>query len=116
MKRKLDVTLLITILITSIYGIIMIYSASSVWAEYKFNDEYYYLKRQLIYGLLAIISYFIMFIINLYFPKAYEIIIVPLYNVVHQYFSDNVIILSVANNSILKSFLLLSLILFWKLI
>lgn len=41
--------------------------------------------------LLAIISYFIMFTINLYFPKAYEIIIVPLYNVLHQYFSDKVI-------------------------
>jgi len=41
--------------------------------------------------LLAIISCLIMFAINLYFPKAYEIILVPFYNVVHQYFSENVI-------------------------
>lgn len=41
--------------------------------------------------LLAIVSCLIMFAINLYFPKIYEIILVPFYNVVHQYFSDNVI-------------------------
>lgn len=41
--------------------------------------------------IFAIISCLIMFAINLYFPKVYEIILVPFYNEVHQYFSDNVI-------------------------
>lgn len=43
--------------------------------------------------ILAIISCLIMFIINLYFPKVYEIILTPFYNVVYQYFSDNFIFL-----------------------
>ena len=55
MKRKLDITLLITILITSIYGIIMIYSASSVWAEYKFNDKFHYVIMQSIFFIVGVI-------------------------------------------------------------
>ena len=41
-----------------LFSIYLVYDASNVWAEYKFNDEFYYLKRQLIYGLIAIISFF----------------------------------------------------------
>lgn len=55
MKRKLDITLLITILITSIYGIIMIYSASSIWAEYKFNDKFHYVIMQTIFFIVGVI-------------------------------------------------------------
>ena len=55
MKRKLDITLLITILITSIYGIIMIYSASSLWAEYKFNDKFHYVIMQTIFFIVGVI-------------------------------------------------------------
>lgn len=40
--------------------------------------------------LLAIVLCLIMFFINLYFPNAYEIILIPLYNLIHQYFSDTV--------------------------
>lgn len=40
--------------------------------------------------LLAIVSCLIMFFINLYFPNAYEIILIPLYNLIHQHFSDTV--------------------------
>lgn len=55
MKRKLDITLLITILITSIYGIIMIYSASSIWAEYKFNDKFHYVIMQTVFFIVGVI-------------------------------------------------------------
>ena len=55
MKRRLDITLLITILITSIYGIIMIYSASSVWADYKFDDKFHYVIMQSIFFLVGIV-------------------------------------------------------------
>lgn len=53
--------LLIAIIILSIFGVIMIYSASYVWAEYKFNDPYKYLKTQ---GLFLIIGYIIMYIVS----------------------------------------------------
>ena len=38
MKNRIDKILIAAIIILSIFGIIMIYSASSIWAEYKFND------------------------------------------------------------------------------
>ena len=47
MKKKIDIPLIITIFIICIYGIIMIYSASSIWAEYKFNDKFHYLIMQI---------------------------------------------------------------------
>ena len=41
MKKRLYVPLILTIIATCIYGIVMIYSASSVWAQYKFNNNDY---------------------------------------------------------------------------
>ena len=39
----------------------MIYSASYVWAEYKFNDPYKYLKTQ---GMFLIAGYIVMYIVS----------------------------------------------------
>lgn len=39
----------------------MIYSSSYVWAEYKFNDAYYFFKRQFVF---AILGYIVMLIIS----------------------------------------------------
>ena len=61
MKRKLDVPLIITIFIICIYGIIMIYSASSIWAEYKFNDQFHYVIMQ---GIFFIIGIILMFVVS----------------------------------------------------
>ena len=38
--KKERTFLLIGIILLSIFGLIMIYSASNVWSEYKFNDQY----------------------------------------------------------------------------
>ena len=54
MKKK-DKILLISVIILSLFGLIMIYSSSSIWAAYKFNDPYKYLKMQAIFILLGII-------------------------------------------------------------
>ncbi len=40
----------------SIIGIIIIYSASNVWAKFKFDNEYYFLFRQLIFFFLGLIT------------------------------------------------------------
>lgn len=53
--KKLDYTLLFSIIILSIFGIIMIYSASYIWAEYKYNDPLKFVKNQLIFLILGII-------------------------------------------------------------
>ena len=57
--KKIDKTLLISVIILSLFGLIMIYSSSNVWASYKFNDPYKYLKSQ---GFFLIIGYLISFI------------------------------------------------------
>ena len=56
MIKKYDKVLYITIIILTIFGIIMIYSASSILAEYKFNDSFYYLKHQSIFALIGLIA------------------------------------------------------------
>lgn len=43
-------------------GLIMVYSASAVWAEYKFNDSFFFAKRQLLFAGVGIIAMF--FIMN----------------------------------------------------
>lgn len=55
MNKKFDLTLMITIIITSLYGIIMIFSASSIWAEYKFNFKFHYVIMQSIFFMIGVI-------------------------------------------------------------
>ena len=59
--KKERTFLLIGIILLSIFGLIMIYSASNVWSEYKFNDSYKYIKSQ---GLFLIVGYIALFIIS----------------------------------------------------
>jgi len=53
--KKLDYTLLISVLIISIFGIIMIYSASYIWAEYKYNDAFKFVKNQVLFFIIGVI-------------------------------------------------------------
>ena len=62
MKRKnFDLLLFISIIIISLFGLIMITSASYIWAEYKFNDPFKFTKNQ---GLFFIIGTILMIIIS----------------------------------------------------
>lgn len=59
---KKDATiLLVSVIVLSLFGALMIYSASYVWAEYKFDDPYKYLKTQ---GLFLIVGYIIMMVVS----------------------------------------------------
>ena len=58
--KKIDWLLLIGIIIISLFGLLMIYSASYVWAEYKFDDPYKFVKTQ---ALFLIVGYILMFIV-----------------------------------------------------
>lgn len=49
------------VILLAIFGVVMIYSASSVWAEYKYGDPLKYVKSQ---SLFLIIGIFIMIIIS----------------------------------------------------
>lgn len=59
--KKYNKLLLISVIIISLFGLIMIYSSSNVWAEYKYNDPYKYLKSQAIF---LIIGYILMIIVS----------------------------------------------------
>ncbi|XMB85109.1 putative lipid II flippase FtsW [Mycoplasmatota bacterium WC44] len=48
--------IMVSAVVLSTIGVVMIYSASQVWAEFKFQNEYYYLLRQLLFYTLGIIS------------------------------------------------------------
>ena len=54
MKKSYDKVLFFTVLIIGMFGIIMIYSASSIWAEYKFHDSFKFIKSQSIFFLIGI--------------------------------------------------------------
>lgn len=53
-KRKI---LFIVFLILSI-GLLMVYSSSHIWAQYKENDSLYFFKRQAIFVMIGLILLF----------------------------------------------------------
>ncbi len=59
--KKYNNLLIIAVVIISLFGLLMIYSSSCVWAEYKFNDPYKFLKTQ---GLFLLIGYGLLFIVS----------------------------------------------------
>ncbi len=54
-KKTFDYWLLISVLLIGIFGIVMIYSASSIWAVYKFSDAFKFVKAQGIFFLVGIL-------------------------------------------------------------
>ena len=58
--KKIDYKLFIFVVLLSLFGILMIYSASSVWSEYKFADEFRYLKLQGLYFIIGMIMLYIV--------------------------------------------------------
>ena len=70
--KKVNRILLISVVVISLFGLMMIYSASYVWADYKFDDPYKFLKTQAIF---LFVGYILMFIISkidyeVYFEKS----------------------------------------------
>lgn len=59
--KKYNKLLLLAVILISLFGLLMIYSSSNIWAEYKYNDPYKYLKSQSIF---LIIGYILMIIIS----------------------------------------------------
>ncbi len=77
-KKYFDILLFIAVIIIIIFGIIMIYSASSIWAEYKFNDSLRFVKAQTIFFLLGIVIMLILSKIDykIYYKKANLILMI----------------------------------------
>jgi cell division protein FtsW len=55
-KEAPDFLLMASILGLLAIGIVMVYSSSAILAEYQFGDSFYYVKRQLLFAVLGIVS------------------------------------------------------------
>lgn len=55
MKKRYDIILFLAVILLAIFGIVMIYSSSYIWAGYKFNDPFKYVKSQTIFFIIGII-------------------------------------------------------------
>lgn len=76
-KENINLLLIICIIVISLFGLVMIYSASNIWAEYKFNNPYKFVIHQ---GVFLIIGLILMTILSkidyhLYYEKANQIIL-----------------------------------------
>lgn len=69
MKKSLLI-FFVTILL-GIIGLLMVYSSSSIWSEYKFEDAFYYVKHQGIFFIVGIIAILILRKFNYNYYKKY---------------------------------------------
>lgn len=78
--KKIDILFLIAIILLSIFGVIMIYSASYVWAEYKFNDPFKFVKHQALFLIVGLILMFLISKIDyhIYLKKANVLLMVAI--------------------------------------
>lgn len=53
-KKSCDFTLMLTVLILVVIGIIMVFSASHYYAKVKMDDSYHFLKRELVWAVLGL--------------------------------------------------------------
>ena len=75
MVKKIDLYILIPLIILSLFGLLMVYSASNVVALDDFNDSFYYFKRQLLFMVIGYIIMIIIININIIKIKKYSVII-----------------------------------------
>jgi len=54
-QRQLpNLTIVVIVLALLTVGIFMVYSSSYIWADYKYGDQFYFLKRQLLFSTVGI--------------------------------------------------------------
>ena len=75
MRKKMHIYLFTSVIVLSLFGLLMIYSSSYIWAEYKFNDPFRYVKQQ---GLFLVVGTFLMIFVSklnyrIYKDKAWKI-------------------------------------------
>jgi cell division protein FtsW len=54
--KRTDWTLFATIMVLLLFGLVVVYSASSVRAELQYHTSFYYLKRQLVFAVAGLIG------------------------------------------------------------
>ncbi len=77
-KVKNNIGIIIPTVILTLFGLLMVYSSSSIWSEYKYNDSLYYLRHQSIFVVVGFILMYIISKINykIYYKKANWILLI----------------------------------------
>lgn len=80
MKKRYDIILFIATVLITVFGIVMIYSASSIWSAYKFGDAFKYVKNQALFGIIGVILMFFIRKIDytIYYKKTNLILMICL--------------------------------------
>lgn len=73
-KKRIDEGLAITYLVTLVFGLIMVYSTSSVIAESRFGSHMFFLRQQMLWALMSIIAIAVILRIDI---KKYAVYSVP---------------------------------------
>lgn len=72
-KKSYDHTLLVTLFLIMIIGLVILYSTSAYNGEVKFHDSFYYLKKQLFATGLGVVAMFVMAGTDYHFWKKFAI-------------------------------------------
>lgn len=73
--KRLDYRLLIAVIILSVFGIVMIYSASSYASELQYNDPLFFVKKQAVAFIAGLILLYIVTKLDLELLKKYRYVI-----------------------------------------
>ncbi len=59
-KKSPDLILIFAIISILIIGLVMVYSSSAIWADYKFGDAFYFAKRQSLFAVVGVIAMYLI--------------------------------------------------------
>jgi cell division protein FtsW len=68
MHKKLTINTVMIVII----GLISVYSASHIWAQYKYNDSLYFMKRQSIFAIIGLIGMYVTSKIDYHIYQKYN--------------------------------------------
>lgn len=76
--KKIDYKLLLAVITISLFGILMIYSASYIWAEYKFDNPYKFVMNQGVFFLVGFVAMIVISKIDyhIYYKRCNQIFII----------------------------------------
>lgn len=73
-----DYTLLFVVSLLTVIGIVMVYSASYVWADFSYGDPYFFIKRQVIFSIVGIGALIFFYYFPYYILRKYVTFILVL--------------------------------------
>lgn len=53
------ILIIVTLMLLAV-GLTMVYSASAIWADYKFDDSFFFAKRQLLFAIVGLVAMFFL--------------------------------------------------------